>query len=48
MGQVTDLKICHELGVRVVWINRSDEPLNPAWPPTYVLPDLTGLPDLLV
>jgi 2-haloacid dehalogenase len=47
MGQVTDLKVCHELGIRVVWINRFDEPLNPSWRPDHVLPDLTGLPGLL-
>ena len=46
-GQVTDLKVCHELGVSVVWINRLDEPLDPSWPPAHVLPDLVGLPDLL-
>ena len=47
MGQVTDLQVCHELGVSVVWINRMDEPLNPSWSPAHVLPDLVGLPGLL-
>ena len=47
MGQVTDLKVCHELGVRVVWINRSDEPLSPSWSRAHILPNLVGLPRLL-
>ena len=47
MGQVTDLKVCHELSVNVVWINRLGEPLNPSWSPAHVLPDLAGLPGLL-
>ncbi len=47
MGQVTDLKVCHELGIRVVWINRLGESLNPEWTPNAVLPDLTSLPELL-
>jgi len=53
MGQFTDMKVCHELGVRSVRIDRTcealnpDEPANPEWPPHAVLPDLTGLPDLL-
>ncbi len=48
MGQVTDLKVCHELGIRAVWIDRLGEPLNPAWPAQAVLRDLSGLPDLLL
>lgn len=47
MGQVTDLKVCHEMGIRVVWIDRLGETLNPAWTPDAVLPDLSGLPALL-
>lgn len=47
MGQVTDLKVCHELGIRAVWIDRLGEALNPDWTPDAVLPDLTGLPELL-
>ncbi len=47
MGQFTDLKVCHELGIRSVWIDRVGEPLNPAWPPDATLPDLAGLPALL-
>lgn len=48
MGQFTDLKVCHELGIRSVWIDRAGDPLNPEWPPDAVLPNLTGLPDLLL
>ena len=48
MGQFTDLKVCRELGVRSVWIDRVGEPLNPDWPPDAVLSDLSGLPELLL
>lgn len=47
MGQVTDLKACHEMGIRAVWIDRLGETLNPDWTPEAVLPDLVALPDLL-
>jgi 2-haloacid dehalogenase len=46
MGQVTDLKVCHELGIRAVWIDRLGETLDPDWTPAAVLPDLTSLPEL--
>ena len=46
MGQVTDLKVCHELGIRAVWINRLGERLNPKWTPDAILPNLFGLPQL--
>lgn len=48
MGQFTDLKVCHELGIRSVWIDRESEPLNPDWMPHASLPDLSALPDLLL
>jgi 2-haloacid dehalogenase len=48
MGQFTDLKVCHELGIRAVWIDRAGEPANPDWPANAVLNDLTGLPELLL
>ena len=48
MGQFTDLKVCHELGIRSVWINRAGEPANPDWPADAVLDDLSGLPELLL
>ncbi|MCJ2121153.1 HAD family hydrolase [Methylobacterium sp. J-077] len=47
MGQFTDLKVCHELGIRSVWIDRIGEPPNPDWPPHATLADLSRLPDLL-
>jgi 2-haloacid dehalogenase len=47
MGQFTDLKVCHELGIRSVWIDRVDEPLDPHWLPHAILDDLSGLPQLL-
>ena len=40
-------KVCHELGIRAVWIDRLGETLNPDWTPEAVLPDLVALPDLL-
>lgn len=48
MGQFSDLKVCQELGIRRVWIDREGEPLNPAWKPDAVLKDLSGLPQLLM
>jgi 2-haloacid dehalogenase len=48
MGQFTDSKVCHELGVRSVWIDRVGEPLNPEWPPHAVLDDLSGLPAFIL
>jgi len=47
MGQVTDLKVCREMGIRAVWINRLGETVNRDWAPEAVLPDLTALPDFL-
>ena len=47
MGQFTDMKVCHELGIRSVWINRDGEIPNPDWPAHAVLGDLAGLPELL-
>jgi len=47
MGQVTDLKVCREMGIRAVWIDRLGETLNRDWEPEAVLRDLTALPDLL-
>lgn len=48
MGQFSDLKVCRELGIRCVWIDREGEPLDPAWKPDVVLKDLSGLPQLLM
>lgn len=48
MGQFTDLRVCHELGIRSVWINRASEAPNPDWPAHAVLDDLSRLPELLL
>ncbi|WP_133032290.1 HAD-IA family hydrolase [Sphingomonas sp. PP-CE-1G-424] len=48
MGQFTDLKVCQELGIRSVWIDREGEPLDSAWHPDAVMKDLSGLSDLLL
>ena len=48
MGQHTDLKVCKELGIRSVWIDREKEPLDPQWSPDAILPDLSALPELLL
>jgi len=48
MGQFADLKVCRELGIRSVWIDREGEPLDPQWSPDAVLPDLSALPELLL
>jgi 2-haloacid dehalogenase len=48
MGQFSDLKVCQELGIRSVWIDREGERLNPDWRPDAVLKDLSGLPQLLM
>ena len=48
IGQFTDLKVCKELGIRSVWIDREGEPLNPDWRPDAVLPDMSALPELLL
>lgn len=47
MGQFTDRKVCRELGIRSVWIDREGEPFNPAWQPNAVLKPFSGLPELL-
>nr|WP_051045060.1 HAD-IA family hydrolase [Methylobacterium sp. B1] len=47
MGQFTNLKVCYELGIRSVWIDRIGEPLSPDWPPHAELDDFEGLPDML-
>jgi 2-haloacid dehalogenase len=47
MGQFTDLKVCAELGIRSVWINRDGEALDPAWSTDVILTDLSTLPEIL-
>lgn len=48
MGQFSDLKVCQELGIRSVWIDRMGEPLNSDWAPNAVLSNLSELPKLLL
>lgn len=47
MGQFTDLKVCTELGIRSVWINRDGEALDRAWSTDVMLADLSTLPEIL-
>lgn len=48
MGLFTDMKVCTELGIRSVWIDRLGESPNPDWRPSAILPDLTDLSALLL
>ena len=48
MGQFTDLKVCHELGVRSIWVDRIGECRNSEWPPDATVSDLSTLPELLL
>jgi 2-haloacid dehalogenase len=47
MGQFTDLKVCTELGIRSVSINRDGEALDRAWSTDAILADLSTLPKIL-
>lgn len=46
-GFLYDIVPAHELGWRAVWINRRNQPGDPAYGPYDELPDLTGLPELM-
>jgi 2-haloalkanoic acid dehalogenase type II len=48
MSMVLDMQACHELGIRGIWINRRGEKGNPDWLPYVELPNLAGVPDLLL
>lgn len=48
MGMFLDMQACHEFQIRAVWINRLREQGNPDWLPYAELPDLAGVPDLLL
>jgi len=48
MSMILDMQACHELGIRAVWINRRGEPGNPDWLPYEELPDLSGVPEMLL
>jgi len=48
MGMYSDMKACHELGARGIWVNRRGETGNPAWLPYAEVPDLKGVAALLL
>jgi 2-haloalkanoic acid dehalogenase type II len=48
MGMYWDMKACHELGVRGIWVNRRGESGNPDWLPYAEVPDLEGAAALLL
>lgn len=48
MSMVLDMQACHTIGIRGIWINRTGIPGNPAWLPYDELPNLSGLPGLLL
>jgi 2-haloacid dehalogenase len=48
MGMYWDMKACHELGLRGIWVNRRGETGNPDWLPYAEVPDLTGAMRLLL
>jgi 2-haloalkanoic acid dehalogenase type II len=47
-GMFLDMKACHELGLRAIWINRYGDAGKPEWLPYEELPDLSGVPSLLL
>ena len=48
MGMFLDMKACHELGVRGIWVNRLGQRGNPDWLPYAEVPDLNGAAALLL
>jgi 2-haloacid dehalogenase len=48
MGMYWDMKACHELGLRGIWVNRRGETGNPDWLPYAEVPDLNGAAALLL
>lgn len=48
MGMYTDMKACHELGLRAIWVNRRSEHGNPAWRPYSEVEDVRGAAELLM
>jgi len=48
MGMYTDMKACHELGLRAIWVNRRNQHGNPAWQPYAEVKDLSGAAELLM
>jgi FMN phosphatase YigB (HAD superfamily) len=48
MGMYWDMKACHELGLRGIWVNRRGETGNPDWLPYTEVSDLDGAAALLL
>lgn len=48
MGMFLDMKACHELGVRAIWVNRLEQQGNPDWLPYAEVSDLAGAEALLL
>lgn len=48
MGMYTDMKACHDIGLRGIWVNRYGEIGNPDWLPYEEVSDLTGAAALLL
>lgn len=48
MGMYWDMKACHELGLRAIWVNRRGETGNPAWLPYTEVSNLQQAADLLL
>ena len=48
MGMFLDMKACHELAVRAIWVNRLGQRGNPDWLPYAEVSNLTGAAELLL
>lgn len=48
MGMYTDMKVCHELGLRAIWVNRRGEVGNADWLPYTEVSDLKEAGNLLL
>jgi len=48
MGMYWDMKACHDLGLRGLWVNRRREIGNPDWLPYEEVTDLKGAAALLL
>jgi 2-haloacid dehalogenase len=48
MGMFLDMKACHDLGVRGIWVNRLGQRGNPDWLPYAEVSDLDGAAALLL
>jgi 2-haloacid dehalogenase len=48
MGMYWDMKACHELNLRGIWVNRRGETGNPDWLPYAEVSDLDGAAALLL